>query len=363
MNYQTITPIKFSGKIDPCVDFFIIRDQMPATRQTFQSCSLENARIEYFGKNTIHELFASQGLNYKDYFFIFDHYLNFDDFGSNGYFYPDFFLETAKHYQNFSPNHKIDFAKKTQGVNCLMNRARPQRLLASCWFANKKVEQLLHTQSWTSTDNDALNLLDELLQLGNLIDWTHDYGPDVRMLAQHWIDHNGNIPSHYKNNSSNEKNFFHSEVNAIFNTTAISVVLEPVFWEHGSIATEKYIHAIYGGTIPLVSGYKIYDSLSILGFDTFSDIVDTSSQYELDPILRIWNMLENNKNLFSQWQDLISDPHVQNRILNNLTLLQNPEQIFMNSLRLNSEESLAKIVALKSSLPGFVYLDKLNIPN
>ena len=74
-------------------------------------------------------------------------------------------------------------------------------------------------------------------------------------------------------------------------------------------------------------------------------------------------MLENNKNLFSQWQDLISDPHVQNRILSNFTLLQNPEQIFMNSLKLNSEESLAKIVALKSSLPGFVYLDKLNIPN
>ena len=244
-----------------------------------------------------------------------------------------------------------------------MNKMRPPRILASCWFANNKVDQLLHTQSWANTDDRALNLLDELLQLGNLIDWTHDYGPDVRMLEHHWIDYDSNTPSHYKNNSSNEKNFFHSEVNAIFNTTAISVVLEPVFWEHGSIASEKYMHAIYGGTIPLVSGYKIYDSLSILGFDTFSDIVDTSSQYELDPILRIWNMLENNKNLFSQWQDLISDPHVQNRILSNFTLLQNPEQIFMNSLKLNSEESLAKIVALKSSLPGFVYLDKLNIPN
>lgn len=362
MNYQTITPTKFSEKIDPSVDFFIVRDHMPDVN--FQSGSLENARIEYFGKNTIHELFVSQGLSYKDYFFIFDHYLNFDDFGSNGYFYPDFFLKTAINYQKFSSNHKIDFTKKIQGINCLMNKIRPPRILASCWFANNKVDQLLHTQSWANTDDRALNLLDELLQIGNLIDWTHENGLDTRMLEHHWIDYDSNAPLNSTNNSSEETNFTHSNyVGPICNITAISVVLEPVFWEHASIATEKYMHAIYGGTIPLVSGYKIYDSLAILGFDTFSDIIDTSSQYELDPVLRIWNMLENNKNLFSHWQDLILDPQIQNRIINNLILLQDPKNIFKNSIKLNSEESLAKIVALKSSLPGFVYLDKLNIPN
>jgi hypothetical protein len=324
---------------------------------------LDDARIKYFGRNTIVDRFNDQGLNHKDYFFIFDTYLNFEDFNYNGYFYPSWLLNTVIDYQKFSPQHSIDFKEKPHSVNCVMNKIRESRLLTSCWFSNNKIDGLLHTQSWTSTHSTAINQLDELLQIGNLIDWTHESGPDVRMLDCRWIDHIGNTPARYYENSSVEANFFTTEISEIFNSTAISVVLEPVFWEHGSIASEKYMHAIYGGTIPLVSGYKIYDSLATLGFDTFSDIIDTSSQYELDPILRVWNMLEKNKRLFLQWQELISDPHVQNRILNNFTLLQNPEQIFMNSLKLNSEQSLNKILSLKDSLKtyGFEYLDRLCI--
>jgi hypothetical protein len=327
------------------------------------SHTLADAKIKYFGKNTIRDLFVEQELNYEDYFFIFDHYLNLNDI--DVYFYPNFLLKTAVAYQNFSPTHLIDFSKKNHSVNCVMNKIRPARLLSSCWVANNKISGLLHTQSWSHTDNAAIYHLDELLQLGNIIDWTHEFGPDVKMLDQRWIDHIGNSPLYYRNNSSNEKNFFNSAVKQLFESTAISVVLEPVFWEYGSIATEKYVQAVYGGTIPLVSGYKIYDSLSILGFDTFSDIIDTSSQYEINPVLQIWNMLEKNKRLFLHWQELILDPHIQNRILKNLTLLQNPEQIFMNSLKLNSEQSLAKIVSLKDCLKtyGFEYLDKLNIPD
>jgi hypothetical protein len=364
MNYQVISP-RVASKIDTTVDFFVIHDHMPTVNFTATSQSLDDARIEYFGKNTILDLFINQDLNYKDYFFIFDHYLNFDDFKDNGYFYPHHLIYFVIDYQKFSPQYSIDFTKKTHSVNCVINKMRPPRLLASCWFANNKVDRLLHTQSWTSTDDNALSLLDELLQIGGLIDWTHEFGPHVKMLEQRWIDHKGNASSTYQNNSSNQENFFNSEIKQLFDTTAISVVLEPVFWEHASIATEKYIHAIYGGTIPLVSGYKIYDSLATLGFDTFSDIIDTSSQFELDPILRVWNMLEKNKKLFLQWQDLITDPQIQSRIINNFTLLQNPEQIFMNSLRLNSEQSLAKILSFKDCLKThrFVYLHKLNIPD
>ena len=367
MKYQTIGPV-LSKSINPNVDFFIILDHIPYMEyKAFQT--LNDRRNKYFGNNTLVDLFASQGLDTKDYFFIFDTYLNSDDFESNGYFYPNWLLKAAIDYQKFSPDHKIDFAQKQYSVNCAMNKMRDARLLASCWFYNNKIDGLLHTQSWKSSDSTGLAKLDELLQLGSIIDWTHEFGPHVKMIEQQWIDSKVfvldqagskiSVSPHYRN----EENFFNSEVSQVFNTTAISVVLEPVFWEHASIACEKYMHAIYGGTIPLVSGYKIYDSLATLGFDTFSDIINTSSQYERDPILRIWNMLEKNKKLFLQWQELISDKQIQNRILNNLTLLQNPEQIFVNSLKLNSEESLAKIVALKSSLPGFLYLDKLNIPN
>ena len=350
MRYQVLSPL-LSNRIDPSVDFFIVHDH--TVWKMIESNFLE--------KKVIPDLFASQGLDFRDYFFILDTYLNFDNFEYNGYFYPNFLLKTAVDYQNFSPDHVIDFKKKTHSVNCAMNKMRPARVLASCWFANNKVDQMLYTQSWISTDAIAMRLLDELLQMGGLIDWTHEFGPTVRMLDQNWIAHKGNTPLQFANNSSLEANFFTTEISEIFNSTAISVVLEPVFWEHGSIACEKYMHAIYGGTIPLVSGYKIYDSLRTLGFDTFSDIIDTSSQYELNPMLRVWNMLEKNKRLFLQWQELISDPHIQNRILKNLTLLQNPEQIFMNSLKLNSEQSLNKILSLRDSLKTyeFRYIDLL----
>jgi hypothetical protein len=372
MKHQPMGPVftdSESDKIDPSIDFFIIYDHQPQVN--FLSSNLNDARIKYFGQNTIVDRFNNQGLNHKDYFFIFDHYLNFDDFKFNGFFYPNLLLKTAINYQKFSLDHKIDFAQKQYSVNCLMNKIRESRLLASCWFSNNKIDGLLHTQSWTSTHSPAVDQLDELLQLGNIIDWTHEFGPHVRMLTQRWIESELIVLNRAESKISfsphycNEGNFFNSAVKQLFDITAISVVLEPVFWEHGSMATEKYMHAIYGGTIPLVNGYKIYDSLSTLGFDTFSDIIDTSSQYELNPILRIWNMLENNKKLFSQWQELMSDPHVQNRILNNLTLLQNPEQIFINSLRLNTEQSLAKIVSLKDCLKTyeFEYIDKLNIPD
>jgi hypothetical protein len=75
-------------------------------------------------------------------------------------------------------------------------------------------------------------------------------------------------------------------------------------------------------------------------------------------------MLENNKKLFAQWQDLITDPQIQNRMINNLSLIQDPETMFKNSMRLNSEQSLKKIMDLKHSLTsyGFRYLDRLSIP-
>jgi len=361
--FQVIRP-NFSSVLDPTVDFFAILDHMPHVEFSHGQ-SLDNTKIKYFGKNTIRDRFIDQGLNFQDYFFIFDTYLNLEDFKINSYFYPNWLLHTAINYQLFSSDCTIDFTKKTHSVNCVMNKQRSARVLASCWFANNKVDRVLHTQSWTNTDHAILNHLNRLLPLGGLS--APPMGPDVRLLDQQWIDSEMFALNQEKSKISiapcynNMVNFFNSAVRQVFDTTAISVVLEPVFWEHGSIASEKYMHAIYGGTIPLVSGYKIYDSLATLGFDTFQDIIDISSQYELDPILRVWNMLEKNKKLFLQWQELISDKQIQKRIINNLTLLRNPEQIFMNSLKLNSKQSLAKIVTVKNGLNslGFHYLKQL----
>jgi hypothetical protein len=359
MKYQLINPD--TNSIDSSVDLFLMIDHMPDIQLKLGQ-NQANARLEYFGKNSIVDLFSNRSLDYTNYFFVLD-YVNLQGFDNCSLFYPEFFLRTVVNYQKFAPDYVIDFSQKQHSVNCVMNKIRPPRILASCWFANNKIDNLLYTQSWDNTDMEILLQSDELLQLGNLIDWTHKFGPDVKMLEKRWIDHKGNDPSYYLRNSNNEKNFFHSGIKTIFDTTAISVVLEPVFWEHGSNITEKYVHAVYGGTIPLVNGYKIYDVLSQLGFDTFLDIIDTSSQYELDPILRVWNMLEKNKDVFAQWKDLISDQHIQNRLINNLNLLKTPDVLFRNILKLNNNESLQKAISLQQLMVDnrFIYADMLNV--
>jgi hypothetical protein len=258
----------------------------------------------------------------------------------------------------------IDFASKQNSINCPMHKHRSQRILVSGWFANNPIEGLSYTQFWTQDDHDMIMHLDELLQLGRLIDWTHSYGPESKLLEQHTIG----TPTHLQNSDDTNKNLwfpenFFRDLSTMFHSTVFSTVLEPVFWEHGSGLTEKYINAIYGGTIPVVNGYRVYDSLGKLGFDTFSDIIDTSSQYELDPILRVWNMLEKNKNIFQQWKQIISDAQVQKRIVNNLKLMQCPDKIFKNSLSLNSKLCLQRATSIQDSLKTFKfpYVDLLNV--
>jgi len=363
MKIQSIGPKIYTNGIDPLADVFICYDIMPNVDFSSEM-SLDRSRLEYFGKNTIIEMFSTQGLNYKDYFFVFDTYLNLEGFDQNSFFYPACLLTTAQYYLSYAPDHVIDFANKKNSVNCPMHKHRSQRILASGWFANNPIDGLLYTQFWSKDDHDMIMHLDELLQLGGLIDWTHSYGPASKLLEQHTIG----TPTYLTNSNDPNKSYwrpknFFRDLSNMFYSTVFSTVLEPVFWEHGSGLTEKYVNAIYGGTIPVVNGYRVYDSLGQLGFDTFSDIIDTSSQYELDPVLRIWNMLEKNKNIFSHWEEIISDAQVQKRIVSNLDLMRSPEKIFKNSLASTNKLSLQRATSIKDSLKTlkFPYADLINV--
>jgi hypothetical protein len=342
-------------------DAIVCDDHMPHVDLLSGTMSLDATRTEYFGKNTIIETFNNQGLDYKDYFFVFDSYLNLEGFDQHSVFYPKFFLKTIEKFLAYSPTYKIDFAMKKNSVNCLMHKNRSSRILASCWFANNPINDLLYTQFWSHNNHELIMHLEELLQLGNLTDWNHSYGPEYKMLKQ-CIDSSFNITESGYYYDQIAINFF-EKIAHMYYSTVFSVTLEPVFWEHGSMLTEKYAHAVYGGTIPILNGYQVYDNLNKLGFDTFSDIIDTSSQHELDPILRIWNMLEKNKNVFAQWKEIISDVQIQKRMVNNLDLIQCPEKIFKNSLASIDKTSLQKVIDIKDSLTAlrFPCLDMLNV--
>ena len=120
--------------------------------------------------------------------------------------------------------------------------------------------------------------------------------------------------------------------------SASAVVLEPVFWEHGCMITEKYLQAVLGGCIPIVNGHKIYNYLESIGFETFGDIIDQSSQHEKNPVLATWNLMDKNLVFFQNALDLYHDTSVRERLLYNINHVKNHRSLYQNMLKnLNSD--------------------------
>lgn len=326
----------------PVVNTYLCSDHVPqANFNISPELTLDQARNKWLLKNTITDLIVDAGTQVDQHFFIFDHYLYLDGYKNNSCFFPDFFIHTAQIYRDNFTN-QVNFSKKNRVVSCPMNKLRYNRILASCYFANQNtLENLIYTQNWAS-DQHSENLLYELLQLGQLNDWQNQGVPAV-MLPEFFI------PG--KKDSHNVDIFQHTTFN-IIHPAAISIVLEPIFWEPGCIITEKYLNAIYSGTIPIVDGYLIYDCLEAMGFDTFSDIVDTSSQYDQNPITRVWTMLQTNQTLFESGLDLINQTDIQERILNNIQHAQQPKLCLENFLKNgNCPDLVDKCIKILKELP------------
>jgi hypothetical protein len=319
----------------PLVDTYLCVDhQPPPTFTVDKILTLEQSKAQWVGKNTIKDLLDKAGTTIDQHFFIFDHYCYLESFENNSCFVPDFLIRTMFSYSNrIVPS--IDFSKKRKQVSCPMNKLRFNRVLASCYFANQtNTASVNYSQSWT--ESDAEQILYELLQLGELNNWANT-GVPVRQLDKYFI------PETALEQQRKNIDLYLDITSNIILPSAISIVLEPIFWESGCIITEKYLNAIYSGTIPVVDGYRVYECLEAMGFDTFSDIIDTSSQYEKNPILRVWNMLQDNQTVFDSGLDLINQPEIQQRILNNIKHAQQPAICLKNFLeRRNSAESIEK---------------------
>ena len=336
MTHYLITP---STTSIPVVDTYFCTDAQPWPEFKIDTVlTVEQSIAQWIDKNTIEDLLINAKTTVGQHFFIFDHYCYLERFENNSCFVPDFLISTMFSYSNKSVP-VIDFSKKRKQVSCPMNKLRFNRVLASCYFANQdNLESLNYTQSWT--ESDAKTILYELLQLGKLNDWENS-GVPVQQLDKYFIP---------DTSLDQERQTRDQYVDIVLDITsnivlpsAISIVLEPIFWEPGCIITEKYLIAIYNGTIPVVDGYRVYECLEAMGFDTFSDIIDTSSQYEKNPILRAWNMLRDNQTVFDSGLDLINQPEIQQRILNNIKHAQQPANCLKNFLeRRNSTELIEK---------------------
>lgn len=208
---------------------------------------------------------------------------------------------------------------RKHSVACVMNQPRYPRLITSCWLANNvDLIDFVYTQHWDPDERIAA--LYELLQIGGMKDWTNDWGPRLLQLPESRV-------GIYDKNLVNNFAMLYDEV---YSQAASAIVMSAVCWEHGAELEEKYLHAVLSGCIPIVQGYGIYDRLGLLGFDTFEDLIDTSSQWDTNPITAAWNLCEHNRDFFTGAKDIVADPAIQDRLRHNFELAQDFQRLSHN---------------------------------
>ncbi len=277
--------------------------------------------------------------NTQEKLFVFDYYLGFEDYEDNGFFYPGFFIGCISQYRDridptaFEPN----WERKTVPLNCLLNKERIHRVLVSNWiFKNYDWQKdLIYSQSWNKSNTRRQRYAEQLFHKH----YSSDPNKVFNQLSPNWFSFRNEDASKYQY-KDNVEIFNESLYPEVFSKTAISIVTEPDFWINACAITEKYINAVIGLTIPIVTGYKIYDKLNAIGFDTFEDFINTEYQYEKDPTKRVIDMMEFNKEVFSAATNLIQTPEIQRRLLKNREHLFDTESIrTLSRKNLNSEKA------------------------
>lgn len=302
-------------KIDNDSNICFVTDHMPPFTIDFST----NHAKEFYGYNSLNKI-LEQSMPQVDTV-IFDHYQNLalnKDY--NTFYIEIFFQKTIREYLSLNQDNSVEFANKTKKFNYLSNKPREARVLTSAWIAKNYSNQsdYNHTQSYQGRDFEQL--LDEFVLAESL-------SLESRFLPTKWLSTGAPIELQstdksgiaYDNTSANFYNIIKKQITP----TVFSIVMEPAFWEHGCSLTEKYINAVFGGTIPIVNGYRVYKSIEQMGLDTFDDIVDTSSQFEKNSILHVYNLLEKNKNVLDNALEIIKDQSVQKRLINNIKILEN----------------------------------------
>jgi len=274
---------------------------------------------KFYGHNTIDKI-LKDFMPHVDTLIFHDYHCIVGNNNYKKFYVESFFNKTVKDYFNVDKDNSIDFSLKEKKFNYLSNKPRAARLLASSWIAENynNFNEFNYTQAYEDTA-EHVGLAGEFMISASLPE-------KLKILPKKWITVNSSVEQINKNAGGmvydqNHFNFYNGIRDEII-PTVFSIVMEPVFWEHGCMLTEKYVNAILGGTIPIVNGYEIYEVIEQMGFDTFSDIIDVSAQYEKNPIYRILNLLEKNKNCLDNAIEIINDSTVQKRILNNIKILE-----------------------------------------
>ena len=202
---------------------------------------------------------------------LFDMHLHDDIFVKyNPLCIPFFCATTVKEFQkeNIIPN----WTNKTKTFNFMINKLRPHRKRLLELVEELNLTNYTYSLPWRENPFTSLPVTNYMI------------GTETQMPQ--------GIRSGSIRNSQNYKQLLQKTV---FEPSCISLITEPTYIEKESLISEKTIMAIYGGTVPIwVGGWRCADSMRMLGFDVFDDLVDHSYQSLEDPIERIDKSIELN---------------------------------------------------------------------
>lgn len=311
----------------PDAPYVFLADHMPQS----YDCRINIDHEPSYEKNSYKDLFTECGLDCSNRIFVTDHYTKFEGL-DKVITLPEanFFVGVATKYLNFFTNFdEVPDYPITKKFLYLSNKPRPNRCLTSRIIANCFNEDEI-THSYISSTNQEF-LTDELLL-------DTEYGFENKFLSEKWIkiwDHQirqneGNITH------KSLEDIFDKMQHVAFNNSATSIIVEPSYYEHGNIFTEKTLMPIYSGHFLIWPGnYKSADSFKELGFDVFDDIIDHSYQYIDHPGKRIVEALLKN-------MDFLNDIELQldyrnkfkDRLNHNLSLVRNISKLSDNLMKL-----------------------------
>ena len=236
---------------------------------------------------------------------VFDHVLAHDEhYSADCVYFPGLLARETKEFeqQNISPR----WHNKTVPFNFIINKPRPHRNLLLQMIDNLNLTNYRHSLCWQSSPVKSVA--------------TTDYRIGNEIVMEYSIRSNTHL---------NSEIYQHLLQSKVFESSCVSLITEPAYYEQDTIVTEKTLMAIYGGTIPIwVGGWRIPDYMRSIGFDVFDDIVDHSYQNLPDPEQRCREAVNRNIHLLKNLTTVD-----QSRLEHNLNLVRsNPWLDQVNSL-------------------------------
>lgn len=220
----------------------------------------------------------------SDPIWVYDMYLHVANTKNNIY------IPNIQYVENFNNSKPIKNNRYYKFIT-LNSKPRLHRILCSAWLnKNFDLTEFFYT---TKFNVEQEGITEHLIYIENP-------GPGLP-----FKEINPNLQNEDGNNIADfnifKEYFYEHTIDSVFN-----LVNETSFWEDGCSFNEKTAYAFLSYNIPIVSGYGAAYSLERIGFDMFTDIVNYNSQWETNPFIRTYRLLDDNLSVLKDAHNILN---------------------------------------------------------